>query len=60
MAELEPLLALVSAHRFIIGTNEQACTLKLAMNLNIAAQMQGLSEALTLARRAGVTDKVFF
>jgi len=60
MAELEPLLALVSAHRFIIGTNEQACTLKLAMNLNIAAQMQGLSEALTLARRAGVTDTVFF
>lgn len=60
IAELEPLLALVSSHRFTIGTNEQACTLKLAMNLNIAAQMQGLAEALTLARRAGVTDDVFF
>ncbi len=60
IAELEPLLSLVSAHRFVIGTNEQACTLKLAMNLNLAAQMQGLSEALTLARRAGVTDDVFF
>ena len=60
IAELEPLLALVSAHRFTIGTNEQACTLKLAMNLNIAAQMQALGEALTLARRAGVTDDVFF
>jgi len=59
-AELEPLLALVSANRFIIGTNEQACTLKLAMNLNIAAQMQGLSEALTLARRAGLADEIFF
>lgn len=59
-AEAEPLLSLVSAHRFIIGTNEQACTLKLAMNLNIAAQMQALSEALTLARHAGVTDEVFF
>ena len=60
IAELEPLLSLVSANRFAIGTNEQACTLKLAMNLNIAAQMQGLSEALTLARSAGVTDEIFF
>ncbi len=60
IAELEPLLSLVSSHRFVIGTNEQACTLKLAMNLNLAAQMQGLSEALTLSRRAGVTDDVFF
>jgi len=60
IAEIEPLLALISAHRFTIGTNEQACTLKLAMNLNIAAQMQGLSEALTLARRAGIGDEVFF
>jgi 3-hydroxyisobutyrate dehydrogenase-like beta-hydroxyacid dehydrogenase len=60
IAELEPLLSLVSAHRFVIGTNEQACTLKLAMNLNLAAQMQALSEALTLCRRAGVTDEVFF
>jgi 3-hydroxyisobutyrate dehydrogenase-like beta-hydroxyacid dehydrogenase len=60
IAELEPLLSLVSSHRFVIGTNEQACTLKLAMNLNLAAQMQGLSEALTLSRRAGVTDEVFF
>jgi 3-hydroxyisobutyrate dehydrogenase-like beta-hydroxyacid dehydrogenase len=60
IAELEPLLSLVSSHRFVIGTNEQACTLKLAMNLNLAAQMQALGEALTLARRAGVTDEVFF
>ncbi|HWA87512.1 MAG TPA: NAD(P)-dependent oxidoreductase [Opitutus sp.] len=60
IAELEPLLSLVSVKRFTIGTNEQACTFKLTMNLNIAAQMQGLSEALTLARRAGVTDDVFF
>lgn len=60
IAEMEPLLSLISAQRFIIGTNEQACTLKLAMNLNIAAQMQGLCEALMLSRRAGVTDEVFF
>lgn len=60
IAELEPLLALISVKRFVIGTNEQACTLKLAMNLNIAAQMEGLAEALTLVRRAGVSDDVFF
>jgi 3-hydroxyisobutyrate dehydrogenase-like beta-hydroxyacid dehydrogenase len=54
IAEIEPLLSLISSKRFVIGTNEQACTLKLAMNLNIAAQMQGLSEALTSARRAGI------
>ena len=50
IAELEPLLALISAKRFVIGTNEQACALKLAMNLNIAAQMQALSEALMSCR----------
>ena len=60
IAELEPLLAKVSATRFHIGDNKQAATLKLAMNLNIAAQMQALSEALTLARRAGIADEVFF
>ncbi|WP_404420190.1 NAD(P)-dependent oxidoreductase [Nibricoccus sp. IMCC34717] len=55
-----PLLAHLSEVRFHIGTNRQACTLKLAMNLNIAAQMQALSEALALARDAGVTDAMFF
>lgn len=60
VAELEPLLSLVSAVRLHIGTREQAATLKLAMNLNISAHMEGLCEALTLARRAGVNDDVFF
>jgi 3-hydroxyisobutyrate dehydrogenase-like beta-hydroxyacid dehydrogenase len=60
IAEIEPLLSLVSESRFHIGTNRQAATLKLAMNLNIAAQMQGLAEALTMARRAGVGDDIFF
>jgi 3-hydroxyisobutyrate dehydrogenase-like beta-hydroxyacid dehydrogenase len=58
--ELEPLLALVSEARHHIGDNRQAATLKLAMNLNISAQMQALAEALTIARRAGVGDDVFF
>jgi 3-hydroxyisobutyrate dehydrogenase-like beta-hydroxyacid dehydrogenase len=60
IAELEPLLSLVSETRFHIGTNRQAATLKLAMNLNIAAHMQGLAEALTMARRAGLNDDLFF
>jgi len=60
IARLEPLLALVSAHRLTIGNHRQAAALKLAMNLNIAAQMAVLSEALTLARRAGITDDTFF
>lgn len=60
IAELEPVLSHVSERRFIIGSNEQACTLKLAMNLNIAAQMEALAEALTLARRAGISDDIFF
>ena len=60
MAELEPLLSLISAKRFVIGTNHQACTLKLAMNLNIAAQMQALGEALMSCRWSGISDDVFF
>lgn len=57
---LLPLLSLVSETRFHIGTHRQACALKLAMNLNIAVQMQGLVEARALAREAGVSDDVFF
>lgn len=60
IAEVEPLLALVSAHRFPIGTPEQAAAFKLATNVNVAAQMQGLVEAITIARRAGIADDVFF
>lgn len=60
IAEIDLLLATVSAHRFVIGSAPQAASLKLAMNLNIAAQMEALSEALTLARRAGIDDDVFF
>jgi len=60
VAELDELLGVVSTLRLHIGNHRQACTLKLAMNLNIAAQMQGLCEALSLVRRAGVTDEVFF
>lgn len=60
VAEVEPLLALISETRFHIGTHRQATAIKLAMNLNIAVQMQGMSEALTFARKAGVSDETFF
>lgn len=60
IAELESTLALVSATRVHVGDHMQAATLKLAMNLNIAAQMEALCEALTIARRAGISDDTFF
>jgi 3-hydroxyisobutyrate dehydrogenase-like beta-hydroxyacid dehydrogenase len=60
IAELEPLLALISEARMRIGDHQQATVLKLAMNLNICALLQGLSEALVMARRAGISDDVLF
>lgn len=56
----EPILEKVSATRFHIGTPEQATTMKLAMNLQIAGISQALCEALTLARGAGIDDDRFF
>ncbi len=60
LAAIDPLLQLVSVSRIRIGTCEQAAALKLAMNLNLAVMLEGLCEALTFARRAGVTDDTFF
>jgi 3-hydroxyisobutyrate dehydrogenase-like beta-hydroxyacid dehydrogenase len=57
---VEPLLALVSETRFRLTTVEQAAALKLAMNLNIAGQMQALAESLTFARHAGIADDFYF
>lgn len=59
-AEVDATLALGSAHRIRIGDNRQACTLKLAMNLRVSVQMQGLAESFIMCRRAGVTDDVYF
>lgn len=60
VAALEPLLACVSATRLHIGSNRQAAALKLAMNLNIAVQIQGLIEARALAAAAGIGDETFY
>ncbi len=60
VAEMEPLLALLSSARIHIGDHRQAATYKLAMNLNIAAQVEALGESLMMSRRAGIADDVFF
>ncbi len=60
VAAAEPTLAALSARRIHIGTGPQACVVKLAMNLQIAAQAEALCEALWLARQAGVSDDTFF
>lgn len=57
---LEPLLACVSETRFRLGSCEQAACIKLAMNLNLAVQMEGIVESLTFARRGGISDETFF
>jgi 3-hydroxyisobutyrate dehydrogenase-like beta-hydroxyacid dehydrogenase len=57
---VEPLLALVSETRFRLSNVRQASALKLAMNLNLAGQMQALSESLTFARQAGIDDEFYF
>lgn len=59
-AAAEPVLAAFSALRLPCGSVDQACTIKLAMNLQIATMTQGLVEALTLSRDAGIPDDVFF
>jgi 3-hydroxyisobutyrate dehydrogenase-like beta-hydroxyacid dehydrogenase len=60
MAIAEPTLAKISAQRIRVGTGEQACTVKLVMNLQIATQAEALCEALALARKAGIRDDAFF
>lgn len=56
----EPVLSLLSAHRLRIGAHDQAAALKLAMNLQIAIQTEGLCEGYSFARSAGISDDVFF
>lgn len=56
----EPILALLSETRLRIGSPEQAASLKLAMNLQLAIMMQALSESLAFARQAGIPDDLYF
>jgi 3-hydroxyisobutyrate dehydrogenase-like beta-hydroxyacid dehydrogenase len=56
----ESVLTPLSRERFRVGTVSQAATLKLAFNLQIAAQAQILCESLHFCRDAGITDETFF
>jgi 3-hydroxyisobutyrate dehydrogenase len=61
IAAVQPLLQLVSEKRLVIAAEpRKAAALKLAMNLNLAVMLEGLCEALTFARRAGISDDTFF
>jgi 3-hydroxyisobutyrate dehydrogenase-like beta-hydroxyacid dehydrogenase len=55
-----PTLERISATRLHVGEIGAASSLKLAMNLNLALQMEALSESLTLARAAGISDETYF
>ena len=57
---VEPALATLSAKRFHIGTPQQACTIKLAMNLQIAGITQALCEGMRMSQQAGIEDARFF
>lgn len=53
-------LAHLSSTVFDIGRNEQACVVKLSMNLLIAAQMVALSEAYSTCLTHDIDKDVFF
>jgi 3-hydroxyisobutyrate dehydrogenase-like beta-hydroxyacid dehydrogenase len=55
-----PVLETISSAILHIGPLGSASSLKLAMNLNIAGIAQTLCEGLTLSRRAGIADDVYF
>jgi 3-hydroxyisobutyrate dehydrogenase-like beta-hydroxyacid dehydrogenase len=54
IARAQPLLAHLSHQQFIIGRGEQAATLNLACNVQIATQLEALCEALAWSRSAGL------
>jgi len=55
-----PVLSRIGHKLLHIGPLGSAAALKLAMNMNIALVMQGLSESLRFARAAGISDEVYF
>jgi 3-hydroxyisobutyrate dehydrogenase-like beta-hydroxyacid dehydrogenase len=55
-----PILAPISSAILHIGPLGSASSLKLAMNINIAGVAQTLCESLTLCRKAGIPDDIYF
>lgn len=55
---VQPILLDIGARCQHVGGNGRGAALKLALNLNLAIQMQGLSEGLLLAEKSGVPRDV--
>ncbi len=55
-----PYLEKLSKSILHIGNVEQACVLKLVMNLQITSAFEALAEALSTSRKAGISDQIFF
>jgi 3-hydroxyisobutyrate dehydrogenase-like beta-hydroxyacid dehydrogenase len=56
----EPILAKISANIVYVGEVGTASAVKLAMNLNIAMQIEALCESFAYAERAGINAETFF
>jgi 3-hydroxyisobutyrate dehydrogenase-like beta-hydroxyacid dehydrogenase len=56
----EPALEKISAKCIYIGETGKASHIKLAMNLNIAMQVEALCESFAYAERAGIDADTFF
>lgn len=56
----EPVLQKISAKCIYIGETGKASHIKLAMNLNIALQVEALCESFAYAERAGIDAETFF
>jgi len=57
LTEVEPLLGVMGKKWFLLGPNGAGQTIKLAMNLILALQVEALAEALTLVTSAGLAGE---
>ena len=55
-----PVLKRLAAHILHVGALGHASSLKLSMNLNLALMSEALGESLTLARKEGISDEIYF
>ncbi|MGD0649614.1 MAG: NAD(P)-dependent oxidoreductase [Verrucomicrobiia bacterium] len=60
LKKVRPVLERLASSILHTGTLGRASALKLAMNINIALVGQALSESLTFARAAGISDDKYF
>lgn len=58
--KLEPMLEKISGKRIHVGEIGTASAAKLAMNLNLAIQVEALCESYAFATRNGLTDDQYF